>query len=71
MDVVQREAPTLANNVLGVLVGLKYPNNIPSDAKIFIEVLHSAAFPIKLKQAAQLQREADGRGWPRLACCRP
>jgi len=43
VEVVQREAPTLANNVLGVLVGLKDPNNIPSDAKIFIEVLHSAA----------------------------
>jgi peptidoglycan hydrolase CwlO-like protein len=28
-------------------------------------------FPIELKQAAQLQREADGRGWPRLAWCRP
>jgi hypothetical protein len=28
-------------------------------------------FPIKLKQVAHLQREADGRGWPRLACCRP
>ena len=24
-------------------------------------------FPIKLKQVAQLQREADGRDWPRLA----
>jgi hypothetical protein len=28
-------------------------------------------FPIELKQAAQLQREAAGRGWPRLSWCRP
>jgi hypothetical protein len=31
----------------------------------------SGNFPIELKQAAQLQREADGRGWPRRAWCRP
>jgi peptide/nickel transport system substrate-binding protein len=31
----------------------------------------SADLPIKLKQAVQLQREADGRGWRRLAWCRP
>jgi hypothetical protein len=30
-----------------------------------------ARFPIELTQAAQLQRAADGRGWPRLARCRP
>jgi hypothetical protein len=28
-------------------------------------------FPIKLKQAVQLQREADGCDWPRPAWCRP
>jgi hypothetical protein len=33
------------------------------------EQLESDIFivPIKLKQVAQLQREADGRDWPRLA----
>jgi hypothetical protein len=28
-------------------------------------------FPIELKQAVQLEREADGRGWLRLAICQP
>src|SRR5438477_6860058 len=32
---------------------------------------HKRDLPIKLKQAVQPQREAAGRGWRRLAWCRP
>jgi hypothetical protein len=60
---------TLSSAAKAIPLGLYLFNTGVNNDNSKADPLVFPPLPIELKQAAQLQREADGRGWPRLAWC--